>query len=109
MANVAADTLIFDQGPGEASIRSSAGNFVGGVFVATGDVNEAGEDSRGLWQINIEPSQHDPDPDRFDCSELVQWASARAHTAHVAISLGDGGDMEGAGIGDWSQVSDFLS
>jgi prepilin-type processing-associated H-X9-DG protein len=37
-----------------------------------GDVN-VGEDSRGLFQINVDPAQ--PDVDTFDCSELTQWAS----------------------------------
>ena len=36
--------------------------------------NPRGEDSLGLWQINVDPAQ--TDPDLFDCSELVQWASA---------------------------------
>ena len=36
--------------------------------------NPHGEDSRGLWQINLDPAQTD-NPDTFDCSELVQWAS----------------------------------
>ena len=35
-----------------------------------------GEDSRGLWQINVDPAQTD-NPDTFDCSELTQWATAR--------------------------------
>ena len=37
-----------------------------------GDVN-GGEDSRGLFQINVDPVQSDADT--FDCSELTQWAS----------------------------------
>jgi hypothetical protein len=36
-----------------------------------------GEDSLGLWQINIDPAQTD-NPDTFDCSEIVQWASGPA-------------------------------
>jgi hypothetical protein len=34
-----------------------------------------GEDSFGLWQINVAPSRSDPNPSGFDCSELTQWAS----------------------------------
>jgi hypothetical protein len=37
------------------------GSFLGGVFVASGDVNGTGEDSLALWQINVEPSQGSPD------------------------------------------------
>jgi hypothetical protein len=36
-----------------------------------------GEDSLGLWQINIDPAQTD-NPNTFDCSEIVQWASGPA-------------------------------
>ena len=51
-----------------------------------------GEDSLGLWQINIDPAQTD-NPDTFDCSEIVQWASGTARE-------GDSGDvLVGAGPG----------
>ena len=47
------------------SVQHSAaeyeGSFLGGVFVASGDVNGTGEDSLALWQINVEPSQDSPD------------------------------------------------
>jgi Lysozyme like domain len=36
-----------------------------------------GEDSLGLWQINIDPAQTD-NPDTFDCSGMMQWASGPA-------------------------------
>ena len=57
-------------------------NFVyGGPENADGGNTEAhaphGEDSLGLWQINIDPAQTD-NPDTFDCSEIVQWASGPA-------------------------------
>ena len=37
--------------------------------------NPHGEDSRGIWQINVDPAQPDVNPATFDCSELVQWAN----------------------------------
>ena len=43
----------------------------------TGAHNPRGEDSRGLWQINVDPAQTN-NPDTFDCSELVQLASEPA-------------------------------
>ena len=45
---------------------------------STGAHNPHGEDSRGLWQINVDPAQRDVNPDTFDCSELVQWAGGTA-------------------------------
>ena len=36
-----------------------------------------GGGTRVLWQINIDPAQTD-NPDTFDCSEIVQWASGTA-------------------------------
>ncbi len=41
-----------------------------------------GEDSWGLWQINVDPAQTD-NPDTFDCSELVQWASVATETLTI--------------------------
>jgi len=40
--------------------------------------NPHGEDSFGLWQINAGPTQPNVNPDTFDCSGLVQWASGTA-------------------------------
>ena len=45
-----------------------------GLSAAFADVDGSGEDSWGLWQINVEPAREDPDV--FDCSELVQWAAS---------------------------------
>jgi Lysozyme like domain len=36
-----------------------------------------GEDSWGLWQIDVDPAQTD-NPDTFDCSGILQWASGPA-------------------------------
>ena len=44
-----------------------------------------GEDSLGLWQINIDPAQTD-NPDTFDCSEIVQWASGPAVRTGAGIA-----------------------
>ena len=52
--------------------------------------NPHGEDSPGLWQINASSSKPDVDPDTFDCSGLVQWASGNAFagsTIEVADSF----------------------
>ena len=43
------------------------------VRIDDGEASNGGEDSRGLFQINVDPAQ--PDVDTFDCSELTQWAS----------------------------------
>jgi Lysozyme like domain len=43
----------------------------------SGSHNPHGEDSKGLWQINVGQSQTD-NHDKFDCAELVQWASGTA-------------------------------
>jgi hypothetical protein len=45
-----------------------------------GDVN-GGEDSRGLFQINVDPAQ--PNVGTFDCSELTQWASGTPQEGDV--------------------------
>ena len=39
--------------------------------------NPHGEDSWGLWQIDVDPAQTD-NPDTFDCSGILQWASGPA-------------------------------
>ena len=44
-----------------------------------------GEDSLGLWQINIDPAQTD-NPDTFDCSEIVQWQAGPHEKAIAAPS-----------------------
>lgn len=55
---------------------------------------EGGEDSRGLWQINAEPSQTAPaKPQTKEAAGFGTTptpAADRPGTAHVAISLGDG-------------------
>jgi hypothetical protein len=44
-----------------------------------------GENSLGLWQINVDSAQTD-NPDTFDCSEIVQWASAPAVRTGAGIA-----------------------
>jgi len=43
---------------------STDGGFIGGVFVAAGDVNGA-EDSLGLWQTDVEPARPIGEPVTF--------------------------------------------
>ena len=58
-------THLSQGGPGDGSDE----NFVyGGPENADGPAVAYGEDSLGLWQINIDPAQTD-NPDTFDCSE----------------------------------------
>jgi|RhiMethySRZTD1v2_1073278.scaffolds.fasta_scaffold2085667_1 hypothetical protein len=52
--------------------------------------NPHGEDSLGLWQINVEPTQPDVNPDTFDSSELVQWASGTALATETLTTAHEG-------------------
>ena len=59
------------------------------TFTATVSNSEPaphGEDSLGLWQINIDPAQTD-NPDTFDCSAIMQWASGTAREGDSGIII----------------------
>jgi hypothetical protein len=59
------------------------------TFTATVSNSEPaphGEDSLGLWQINVDPAQTH-NPDTFDCSAIVQWASGTAREGDSGIII----------------------
>jgi hypothetical protein len=51
------------------------------VRIDDGEASNGGEDSRGLFQINVDPAQ--PNVGTFDCSELTQWASGTPQEGDV--------------------------
>lgn len=67
---------------GSSTSRGDGGRATGGhsagAFVAVA-LRQAGD--RYVWAAEASPS--DPDPDAFDCSELVQWAAARVGVRFV--------------------------
>ena len=64
---------------------STDGGFIGGVFVAAGDVNLNGaEDSRGLWQINVEPDRSFGEPVTFTATIYNPEATVVTETLTIA-------------------------
>lgn len=70
-------------GPGKTPASSSSSEGEGGARSARRFVAYALEQAGDRYIYGAEASGSDPDPNAFDCSELVQWAAARAGVAFV--------------------------
>lgn len=78
-------------GPGGgAPGRTSSRSLLDFVTVALSQAGDA-------YIFGAEASASDPDPDAFDCSELVEWASARVGVTFVDGSMNQYGACQRAG------------
>jgi hypothetical protein len=66
------DLFTFDSGDVHGAIIQI--KEVSGLKIEVDKSQQAAEDSKGLWQINVEPA-HTDNPDTFDWSGLMQWAN----------------------------------